>query len=152
MRLKARFKSTSTPRPISGARRGVARAKRRARILAGGFALGVMRALFEVAPHEVGAGPTTFAWSPDGQYLAVSGIKLRVLVLDRSGAPHDEIALDGREHLNTPAVMQFASHLLFFVPLTGGTSPKHVDEVEALVAAGRRRQWAWTGCRRRSKT
>ena len=67
-----------------------------------------MRALFEVAPHEVGAGPTTFAWSPDGQYLAVSGIKLRVLVLDRSGAPYDEIALDGREHLNTPAVMQFA--------------------------------------------
>ena len=33
----------------------------------------------------MGAGPTTFAWSPDGQYLAVSGIKLRVLVLDRSG-------------------------------------------------------------------
>ena len=39
------------------------------------------------------------------------------------------------EDLPRSAVMQFASHLLFFVPLTDATSPKHMDEVEALVRA-----------------
>ena len=57
-----------------------------------------MKQLFEVTSHQLGSGPTLFAWSPNGQYLAVSGIKLRVVVLDRKGDVHDEISLSGREH------------------------------------------------------
>ena len=47
-----------------------------------------MKLLFEVA---LGSGPTTHAWSPNGQYLAVSGTALRLQIFDRHGALHDEI-------------------------------------------------------------
>ena len=40
-----------------------------------------MKLLFEVA---LGSGPTTHAWSPNGQYLAVSGTALRLQIFDLS--------------------------------------------------------------------
>ena len=63
-----------------------------------------MKLLFEVA---LGSGPTTHAWSPNGQYLAVSGTALRLQIFDRHGALHDEIPLAGTE-LKTHAA---ATHL-----------------------------------------
>ena len=63
-----------------------------------------MKLLFEVA---LGSGPTKHAWSPNGQYLAVSGTALRLQIFDRHGALHDEIPLAGTE-LKTHAA---ATHL-----------------------------------------
>lgn len=53
-----------------------------------------MKLLFEVA---LGSGPTKHAWSPNGQYLAVSGTALRLQIFDRHGALHDEVPLAGKE-------------------------------------------------------
>ena len=53
-----------------------------------------MKPLFEVV---LGSGPTKHAWSPNGQYLAVSGTALRLQIFDRHGALHDEIPLAGKE-------------------------------------------------------
>ena len=100
-----------------------------------------MKQLFEVTSHQLGSGPTLFAWSPNGQYLAVCGIKLRVVVLDRKGDVHDEISLSGREHLNTTAVMQFAwdrrSEKLAMILQTGG---KQLIGDSVMVYTARRRE------------
>ena len=63
-----------------------------------------MKQLFEATN---GSGPTKFAWSPNGQYLAVSGTALRVQIFDRHGELHDEIPLAGKEKTQT-AVTHFA--------------------------------------------
>ena len=63
-----------------------------------------MKPLFEAI---LGSGPTKHAWSPIGQYLAVSGTALRLQIFDRHGVLHDEIPLAGKE-LKTHAA---ATHL-----------------------------------------
>ena len=90
-----------------------------------------MKQLFEVGSDRLGRGPVSFAWSPNGQFIATASCQLRLLVHDRKGNLHDEIQIPGRAAPGQCAAVQLAwdrrSEKLAL--LTAGSKPGIGDAV-----------------------
>ena len=67
-----------------------------------------MKQLFEVGSDRLSRGPVSFAWSPNGQFIATASCQLRRLVHDRQGNLHDEIQIPGRAAPGQCAAVQLA--------------------------------------------
>ena len=80
---------------------------------------------------RLGRGPVSFAWSPNGQFIATASCQLRLLVHDRKGNLHDEIQIPGRAAPGQCAAVQLAwdrrSEKLAL--LTAGSKPGIGDAV-----------------------